>query len=309
MQDSSRLIAIGVDVGGTQTRAAAVDRTGKILARSCHRTDEADSADPVVTRLVGAIENVRDEVGIGSSVEIRLGVGLAGTLDQQRRIVVRSINVPFLEGYPLKDELARRTGCPTVLFTDAEAATWGEYLSCAPRPGRFVHLRLGTGVACGVVVEGRLQRLDADRREHLDVLVVDKTPGARLCPCGRRGCLETIASGRALEERAREVGYTSGIAGLRQAWEQGDETAVALIQNVTHALTEAVGNLATHFQPGVICVGGGVVTGLPFLMDRTIARLEAVRDENSKTEVSVVPARLGDDAGLNGAALLAMDSS
>lgn len=309
MQETSRLIAIGVDVGGTQTRAAAVDRTGKILARYYHRTGEADSADRFITWLVGAIENTRDEVGIGSSADLSLGVALPGILDQQRRIVVRSINVPFLEGYPLKDELAQRTGYPTVLFTDAEAATWGEYVSCAPRPGRFVHLRLGSGIACGVVVEGRLQRLDAGRSEHLDVLVVDNTPGARLCPCGRRGCLETVASGRALEEGAREVGYANGIAGLQQAWEQGDETAAALIQNVTEALTVAVRNLATHFQPGVICLGGGVATGLPCLPDRTIARLQAVRDEDSEAEVSVVPARLDDDAGLIGAAVLAMDRS
>ncbi|UCC32678.1 MAG: ROK family protein [Phycisphaerales bacterium] len=303
------MIAIGADVGGTQTRAAAVDRTGKILARYCRRTDEADGADRVVTWLVGAIENTRDEVGIGSSVEIRLGVALPGTLDQQRRTVVRSINLPFLEGYPFIDELARRTRCPTILYTDAEAATWGEYVSCAPRPGRFVHLRLGTGIACGVVVEGRLQRLDAGRSEHLDALIIDNTAGARPCPCGRRGCLETVASGRALEERAREVGYANGIADLRQAWEQGDDTAVALLQKVTDTLMAALRNLATHFQPGVICLGGGVVTGLPCLPDRTMARLQAVRDEDSKTEVSVVPARLGDDAGLIGAALLAMDRS
>lgn len=309
MQDSSILIAIGIDVGGTQTRVAAVDRMGQILARCCHRMDEADSADRLIARLTIAVENILDEVGVDSSAHMRLGVALPGTLDQQRRLVVRSINLPFLEGYPFIDELAWQTGYPTVLFTDAEAATWSEYVSCASRAGRFVHLRLGTGIACGVVVDGRLQRLDADRGQHLDALVIDNTPGARPCPCGRRGCLETIASGTALEERAREVGYTNGITSLQRAWEQGDDTAVALIQNVSDALTAAVRNLAAYFQPSVICLGGGVATGLPCLLDRTIARLQAVRDEDSEAGVSVVPARLGDDAGLIGAALLAMGRS
>ena len=306
MQDSSRLIAIGIDVGGTQTRVAAVDRMGQILARYCHRTDETDGADRLITWLTGAVEDIRDEVGVGSSVDIRLGVALPGTLDQRRRLVVRSVNLPFLEGYPFIDELSRRAGHTAVLFTDAEAATWSEYVSCASRAGRFVHLRLGTGIACGVVVEGRLQRLDAHRGQHLDALVVDSTPGARPCPCGRRGCLETIASGRAVEECAREVGYINGIVSLRQAWERGDETAVDLIQNVTDALTEAVNNLATLFEPSVICLGGGVVTGLPCLLEQTMARLQAVRNENGEAPMSVQPARLGDDAGIIGAAMLAI---
>jgi len=102
------------------------------------------------------------------------------------------------------------------------------------------------------------------------------------------------------------VGYINGIVSLRQAWERGDETAVDLIQNVTDALTEAVNNLATLFEPSVICLGGGVVTGLPCLLEQTMARLQAVRNENGEAPMSVQPARLGDDAGIIGAAMLAI---
>lgn len=306
MRQPSELIAIGIDVGGTQARVAAIDQTARVLARRSRRMDQGDTVDQLVVWLVGAVANVRAEAGIDCDVEVPLGVALAGTLDCDRRAVVRSINLPFLEGYPLADALAHRVGRLPVLFTDAEAATWGEYVSRTPRPERFVHLRLGTGVACGAVIDGRLRRLDAGRRQHLELLVVEAGPNARMCRCGRRGCLETIASGVALGKSASQLGYPDDPTGVQQAWECGDKAARRLIKHITDALTTAVRNLTAHFDACIVCIGGGVVTQVPSLLEQTERRLHTLQMETDVPTISVESARLGDDAGLIGAAMLAI---
>jgi glucokinase len=247
-----------------------------------------------------------EEAELDVDAGVAAGVALPGPLDPDRRTIVRSVNIPFLDGEPFAEELSRRVRCKCVLLTDAEAATWGEYVSRGPRCERFVHLRLGTGVACSAVIEGELVRLDTDREGHLGLLVVASGESASMCRCGRRGCLETLASGPALKFRALELGYKTGLTELQQVWQAGDATVARLVDEVAEAVTTVVNNLARHFEARVICIGGGVVMRLPGLLEQTVKRFHSSGPETREAAVSVEPALLGDDAGLIGAALLAL---
>ena len=310
MQQPPGSIAIGIDVGGTWLRTAAVDQAGQVPARRRRAVAGGDSADQLVARLVDTVAELRDEAGIDADARIPLGLALPGMLDRARRAVTRSINLPFLEDQPIAGQLADRTGQPCTLWTDAEAATWGEYVSRREKPKRFVHLRLGTGIACGVVIDGHLQNLDPDRDTHLEVLIVDKSPSAIRCRCGLSGCLETVASGVALEELARQHGLRDGITGLERAWQRGDDEARCTIQAIANALSVALDNLTERFHPDVICVGGGVTSRLPCLLEQVTARRHARhRKIEDNAPIRIESARVADDAGMIGAALLAMQST
>jgi predicted NBD/HSP70 family sugar kinase len=243
----------------------------------------------------------------GPTTDRTVGLAVPGTLDPPRHTVVRSINLRFLEGRRLGEELGQRIGRSVILLTDAEASTWGEFRIREQQPESFVHLRLGSGVACGIVLGGELQRLDAGRTGHLDVLVISDRPDAPQCRCGRRGCLEAIASGTALAERASMLGITNGIAGLQTAWERGDEAARRIVHEAAAGVVAASRKLAECYRADVICVGGGVVSHLPSLMQEVMDRCPSSRTSpGEQCRWSVVPARLGDDAGVIGAALLSM---
>ena len=297
------MITIGVDIGGTFTRVAAVDDTSQIVASRL-----GDTADTFVDTLLRAVGDVREEARRHSRNVEAIGLALPGIVDRERRVLVRGVNVAALENRPLAKELTERTGLRCTLVTDAEAATWAEYTARTPRPARFVHLRLGTGVACGVVIDGALLRLDTDRRTHLEVLVVEKGPHARRCVCGLTGCLETVASGKAIEKRARQAGYARGIVDLQVGAERGEAAARVLYGEVTIALDRAVSNLTERFDPELICLGGGVVQARPDLAEAVGRRGgTSGRAHVSLPSASIVPALHGDNAGVIGAALLSRD--
>jgi glucokinase len=302
-------MAIGIDVGGTQVRAGVIDSSGRILARRRWSYPRGDSAEVFAKWIVDAVTELRDQVGACSDTSMTVGVALPGILDVDRGVVKRSINLPFLEGRPLGKLFTERTGLRCILVTDAEAATWGEYVVRTPRPRRFVHLRLGTGVACGVVIEGQLQCLDQDRATHLEVLIVERGPDAIACRCGLVGCLETIASGASLDALARQQGFAGGLGGLADACQSGDRRAQQVMQGAAQAIRAALGNLANKFRTDVICVGGGVVARLPWLVEWASAGKE-IAGEVALTEGTpghaapiIQRARLGDDAGVIGAGL------
>ncbi|MCH8966769.1 MAG: ROK family protein [Planctomycetes bacterium] len=305
-------VAIGIDVGGTSTRVGGVDETGRLIAARRIATTVDATGDALIAQLLGSVEQVRAELhGLGAQAD-RIGLALPGILDRGRRMLTRSINLPYLEGRPLADELERATQLRVVCMSDAEAATWGEYCAEKPPSRRFAHIRLGTGVACGVVVDGHLQDLSGDRMTHLDTLVVDESADAPQCRCGRRGCLEAIASGIALARQAKHAGRTGGLAALQLGWERGEQAAVRIVHRAARATLSAAINLVNRFDCRIVTVGGGVVLHLPALLEAAIDPHRALcRASGTGTDpehaVALRRAHLGDDAGVIGAALIALD--
>ncbi|UCE59928.1 MAG: ROK family protein [Phycisphaerales bacterium] len=336
------MIAVGIDVGGTQTRVGAfnTDGTGDIKpVVRCHPSVCDRHGNMLVDWMVRAVGEVIEESLAGGTAcntpakrqrettepphdEVAvIGLALPGILDRYRHILIRSVNAAFFERRPIVDELAERTGHHVCLMTDAEAATWGEYSARAIdepayrkcRPGLrravrcFVHLRLGTGVACGVVIEDSLRCSDVNRSCHLDELVIDRSDNALTCPCGQRGCLETVASGPALRKACADAGYSDNLSDLQSGWEHHEETARTIVHNAAQALAQAFTQLAEYSDVIVISVGGGVVTALPALLHEAIRVYNIHQSPCKHGLVQIIGAKCGDHAGVIGAGLLAVE--
>jgi glucokinase len=300
------MIALGVDIGGTGSRAGAVDidrldqsrdRKGAInsyvFAFHSVSTPRDEHGQALIDWVVGIIRAILAERSIDSAP---LGLALPGPVDHESGVLLRSVNLPFLENRPIRDELSERTCQRVTLCTDAEAAAWGEYAVLDPRPSAFAHLRIGTGVACGLIVDGEAVEPRRTRGGHLDVLVVDHSPGAAPCPCGKRGCLETLASGPALsaDDQPQER--------LQHEYERGEPTARERIRFAARALHEAVRNIQREHGCHCFVLGGGVIERLPALYDE----LSDWMSTGTHSETLMVErSRLGDSAGVIGAALLA----
>ncbi|MCH7591214.1 MAG: ROK family protein [Planctomycetes bacterium] len=302
MSSRSSEFAIGIDIGATSTRSGLVDRSGVVLDRVVRPTDRNASAASLVSRLADDVVALLERTHGDTGRRVRLGLAIPGTLDRDRKSVARSVALPAIEHAAILDDLSTRVGTEVSLWTDAEAATWGEYSVRAPQARRFVHLRLGTGVACGVVLDGQLQRLDLNRTTHLEALVVDHREDAAPCVCGLRGCLELVASGAVLLDQAAQLGIGHDLSDLDRAAANRDEAALELIEHVARAITIAFENLTRQFHAEVIVLGGGVMSHLPALRDAIV--------RSGQQSASIAPievARLGDDAGVIGAACLARD--
>jgi len=296
------MTAFGLDVGGTSTRIAEVDSGGAVVASVRLATSSlAQAADPVsfLVDRFGELSARAVGVRLDRPPPVALGVALPGPLDSQRRSLLRSVNVPFLEGVPLAECLSQRLHIPAITVTDAEAATWAEHQACDPPPARMVHLRLGTGVAVGMVVDDRIVSLTRQGTGHLSVLVVDEGPRAPLCRCGRRGCLEAWVGGAALRSRAEARGLPGDLGRLQELTTEGDEAAQGFLAETGQALNRVLERLLAELAPDRLILGGGVWDALAALR----ASCGRVAGENRET---IHDARLGDSAGVIGAALFAL---
>lgn len=297
--------AVGVDVGGTSTRAVAINSSGDVLAAWAGPTASARRPS-VVSTIRDAIEQVTVDAQIATRENCSLGIALPGILDPSRRHVRRSINLPSLEHRDLTVELAISSTHQCRLFTDAEAATWGSYSHCSDQVCSFVHLRIGTGVACGAVVNGQLQPTDLLRDQHLDVLIADSSADAPQCECGKRGCLETIASGPVIARRAEEMGYPEGLASLQRGFERGEDKAVRLIAEIGLAIGCVCARLVDFHDAMRITLGGGVFEALPCLVEQIIGEHDRARSGSSST-LDLTICTSGELVGAIGAARLVLD--
>lgn len=297
----AQVIGLGADVGGTHSRIAAVDDAAQVIHSIRIATPHDADGSALCDWIAASVAELVDRCcGLDPELAVRaLGVAVPGIIDPSRRRVVRSLNLPFLRVGELADRIERIACRAVALTTDAEACALGEYHALADKPAAFAHLRLGTGVACGLVIAGQPQLPPRTGEGHVDVLVVESGNDAPPCPCGRRGCLESIAGGRSLER----AGSWTSLPSLEQAVSKNDEAARAVIDRAAKGILVAVQHLGTQLAVEVVVLGGGVFEHLPSLAG-AVNRLEALRGESSAAPRTLW-AQLGDLAGVVGAAKLA----
>jgi glucokinase len=306
-------IAIAVDLGGTQFRVAAVTRDPRILHRIAQPTRADAEPAVVIAEIARAVRDVCAQVA-GASV-IGLGVTAPGPLDHVSGIVFQAPNLPTWHNVPLADELQSRTGLPVLLGNDANLAALAE-ARCGAGSGaeHLVYLTISTGIGSGFVVHGHLllgTHGAAAEAGHMSLSL-----DGPLCGCGNRGCLEAYASGTGLVRRAVDAlkdGRASELArhgarldakDIENAANRGDALARELIEEAGTALGLGVRNLLHLLDPEVVVIGGGVSRiGAP-LWDPMLRVIEADSLVVYREGLRILPAALGDDSGLLGAALL-----
>jgi glucokinase len=305
--------AIGIDIGGTKLAAGAVGPDGAVLSRA-RRDTPADDVDGILAAVGDVVAELAPDGGLP------IGVGAAGLVDADG--AVRYAPNLEWEDLPLRDVLAERLGVPVTVDNDANVAAWGEFRLGAGREASssMVMLTIGTGVGGGLVLDGRLVRGASGMAGEMGHMVVDA--GGPRCPCGNLGCLEALASGTAIGRTARDVLRREDLpvpTALRDLDEltgksvtavarEGDEVAVGVLASVGWWLGVGIASLVNVLDPQLVVVGGGAMQAGELLLGP--ARESAASHLLGRSKRSlppIAPAALGDDAGVVGAALLALE--
>ena len=290
-------LVIGLDVGGTKILSGLVDREGHVLARHEVHSPGASQAD-VLAALDAAVERFLDD-RIGA-----IGFGIPANLERGTGRVLRATNLP-LESVDLVARSRERFGIAVGVENDANVAALAEWKWGAGRGAtNLVMLTLGTGVGGGIVLDGRLFRGWAE----LGHIVVQE--GGLSCACGGRGHLEVLASGPAGDREARDLfGPDADAHVLIARANEGDTGARAALARIGESLGAAIGSLVNIFDPDLTVVGGGFGAAAGELVlapARDAARREAIPPADETLQV--VPAQLGAEAGLVGAALVGFEA-
>ena len=192
--------SIGLDLGGTNLRAAAIDRTGKVLDKISGSTNFTEGREAVLGDMVAAIRKIEERHGAEGLAGV--GVGVPGFIRMKEGVLAYSPNLPYLENFPIRDEIRRRLGAPMILENDANAAALGEKWMGAGRDvDDLVLLTLGTGIGGGIISGGRVLRGFVGMAGELGHITV--VPNGNPCGCGNQGCLEKAASATAVSAMAK----------------------------------------------------------------------------------------------------------
>lgn len=301
--------AIGVDIGGTKVLAGLVDERGRVQ----HRVGMVTQPGKGTATLMEALRRVSDQADPGAPI----GIGAAGWVDVEGSIDFAP-NVDF-ERSDLRAVIEGQTGRRTVVENDANAATWAEAsIGSGKEARRMLMLTIGTGIGGGIVLDGHLYRGSRGYAAEFGHMTIQD--GGPKCPCGQSGCFEALASGTAIEREARSAvlghdsiilrlaeGERSKITGamVSEAADSGEEAALTILQRAGYHLGVGLAALSHCFDPDLIVVGGGVAEAGRNMLAPARAEL-ANRFRGKPPAPAVVEAKLGNDAGLIGAALLAM---
>ena len=312
-------LTIGADVGGTKIETALVDIQGRVVATS--RRPSGMKLDP---------DHVAEEISacadqLGAEVEGRpiaaLGLGIAGQIDSERGIVRDSPNLGW-SNVPIRDHLRRVLDIPIYVTNDVQAATWGEWQRGAGQGvADLVCLFVGTGIGGGIVAGGNMISGSTGSAGELGHTILDLNGPP--CHCRNHGCLEAYVGGWAIALRAQQAvaaepregktmlalaeGDSEAItaATVTEAWRQGDVLAHRLVKDVGEALGAGVASIVNAFNPALLILGGGVIEGLPELIEKVRDGVQRRALPAPADSVRIEKAQLGSYAAVVGAALLA----
>jgi glucokinase len=249
---------IGVDLGGTNLRAAAIDRSGALLDKIAGATNYSEGRDAVLADLVRAVETIRERHGAADLAGI--GVGVAGFIRMRDGFVTGSNNLPYLENFPVRDEIARRLETRVILENDANAAALGEaWVGAGRGVANLVLLTLGTGVGGGIIVDGHILHGHDGMAGEIGHTTI--YPNGNPCGCGSRGCWEVYASnGAALRyyhQGKAERGDLS-FSDLLSLAEQDDPRAMSALHQMAQYLGRGMRMIVAGLAPERIIVIGDV---------------------------------------------------
>ncbi|MGW3649094.1 ROK family protein [Streptomyces sp. NPDC000878] len=302
-------LVAALDIGGTKIAGALVDGHGRILLRAQRPTPAREDGETVMR----AVEEVVAEL-TGSPLWGRasaVGIGSAGPVDASAG-TVSPVNVPGWRGYPLVARVRAATGgLPVELIGDGVAITAAEHWQGAARGhDNALCMVVSTGVGGGLVLNGRLHPGPTGNAGHIGHISVDLDGDP--CACGSRGCVERIASGPNIARRALADGWRPGpdgdtsAAAVAEAARAGDPVAVASFARAAQALAAGIAATATLVEIDVVVIGGGVGKAGDVLFTPLRAALKTYATLSFVQHLEIVPAQMGTDAGLVGAAAAAL---
>ncbi|AOP47005.1 ROK family protein [Streptomyces lydicus] len=305
-------LSAALDIGGTKIAGALVDAHGRLLVRAARPTP-ADQDGATVMRAVAEV--VRElAAGPDWARVAAVGIGSAGPVDAQAG-TVSPVNIPGWRAFPLVAGVRALVGDrPVVLVGDGVAMTAAEHWQGAARGhANALCMVVSTGVGGGLVLNGRLHPGPTGNAGHIGHISVDLDGDP--CPCGARGCVERIASGPNIARRALANGWLPGpdgdvsAAAVAASARAGDPVAVRSFERAAQALAAGIAATATLVEIDIAVIGGGVAGAGEVLFAPLRAALRDYATLSFTAGLTVVPARMGTDAGVVGAAAAAAQQS
>ncbi|MCD7890356.1 MAG: ROK family glucokinase [Ruminococcus sp.] len=310
---------VGIDLGGTNIVAGVVDENYNIIAKASTKTNcprpEKEIADDMAKMALQAVENANFTI---DDIEW-VGVGTPGIANSSTGIIEYSNNLGFKNTLMMK-YIQETIDKPVFIENDANAAAYGEYVAGAAKGAKnAVCITLGTGVGGGIIIDGKIYAGSNFAGAEIGHTVIE-VDGAQ-CSCGRKGCFEAYSSATGLIRMTKEamaaddpesimnkMAEEKGKVTARTAFDAmraGDKSAKAVVDKYIKYLAAGITNTINIFQPDVLCIGGGVCNeGDPLLLPVKALVKEEVYTRNSDKNTEIVIAKLGNDAGIIGAAFL-----
>jgi len=311
---------LGIDLGGTNIRGAAVGAKGGILARLTLPTDSSKGRERVLENLSRVIKALSRKFSSKEFDLLGVGIGAAGGIQQREGIISQSPNIPQLDGFNLREHLEKKHGFPFFLENDANCGALGErWVGAGKGVNDLGLITLGTGVGGGIILEGKLwQGIDGTAGEVGHMTVNSEGPE---CRCGSRGCLEVYSSATAIVRRLKEEvsrGEKTQLVGkqgkrldrvtsrdIHQAALAGDRLSRRLLREMGRYLGIGIANLINLLNLELVILGGGVAEAWEFFVPTLKKEVQQRAFRVPARRVKVLRSRLGANAGFLGAASLA----
>ncbi|MGC2662427.1 MAG: ROK family protein [Bryobacteraceae bacterium] len=296
--------SIGVDLGGTNLRAAAIDHEGHLLERIAVPVENQGGREIIINNIAAAVHGVRERVGAGGLRGV--GIGVPGFIDIETGIVLKASNFRDLDGFPVRDAIQQILGTPVILENDANAAALGEHWIGAGKDVKnLVLITLGTGIGGGVIIDGKILHGFVGMAGELGHMTV--IPDGNPCGCGNYGCLEKHASATAIAAMGRLLHLGDNNLTSAHVYEMavaGDSRAISVFQSVGRALGIGIANLVNIFNFPLYLLSGGPTPAWDLFAPTMIAEIRKRSFIFGPTNTRVERGTLGADAGLFGAAYL-----
>ncbi len=289
-------IYLGLDIGGTKTAILLVDKRLRPLSRIARSTD-LSHPDQMVAAILQSIEEAISLAGVQPDAISAAGIAVPGLVFPNSGMAALAVNLN-LENFPLGPVLSAALGAPCFLENDVRMAALGayRYASQSDKIQHLAYLSIGTGIAAGLVLDGRLYRGTHGMAGEIGHIVVES--GGYLCGCGLHGCIEAMAAGPAVARLARELmGSRSDQPDLDaemvyQAAEQGDALAKEVVRRVSVYQAQAVQFLAMAYDVDRIILGGGVTKAGPGFLDPILESLQAIRERSQLAHTMIDPRKI-----------------
>lgn len=312
---------IGIDLGGTNIVAGVVDENYKIISKVSTKTNLPRPEKEIAADMARVSVQAVKEAGLDMNQIEWVGIGTPGIANSEKGIIEYSCNLGF-DNTPMVDYIKEYIDKPVFIENDANAAAYGEYVAGAAKGAKnAVCITLGTGVGGGIIIDGRIYSGSNFAGAEIGHTVIE-VDGPE-CACGRRGCFEVFSSATGLIRMTKEAmdndkdtlmhkitAERNGKVTARTSFDamrMGDKTAKVVVDKFIKYLAAGITNTINIFQPDILCIGGGVCNeGDPLLLPVRALVKKEVYTRNSPKNTEIVIAKLGNDAGIIGAAFLGM---
>lgn len=314
--------AFAIDVGGTYLKIGLISEEGRIESSLSVPTPVEEGDDAVIRKIAEGIQQIAAAEAVGEGRIAGVGLGIPGYVVKKRGIVTQAVNL-YWRNYPAKERLEALIPYPVWMDNDANLAALGEmWKGSGVGAKEMIMVTLGTGVGGGILIHGEI--VSGVNGIGGEIGHITVRPGGERCNCGRRGCLETESSATAMRRIATVALEAGRESSLRRVWQEkgritprdltiaangGDDLALEVFDSAAYYLALALGSLVNTLNPEKILIGGGVSAAGEMILSPLKKHLEQFALPEALQVLSIEIAKLGNDAGMFGAAALVFASS